>query len=58
MLYVVITYITIGLIALVFLPEHVNPRPKYTKTIFDRDEKINTESDEIEKVVEELLKDV
>jgi hypothetical protein len=61
MLYVVVAYITIGFIALVFLPEHAPAKKKYSRTIFDRDEKpkIHQKEDEdIEKIVDELLKDV
>lgn len=38
MLYVVCAYIAIGLLGIIFLPEHLEKNPKYTKTIFDREE--------------------
>lgn len=59
MLYVVCAYIGLCLVALVVLPGKTTDVPKERSSLFEKGEKIKCpEDDDIEKLVDELLKDV
>lgn len=59
MFYVVCTYIVVCILTAIIVPYTQESKPKCKiDTIFDREDKIDMESDEIEKVVQELLNDV
>jgi len=58
MLYVVVTYITVIFIAFVFLPEHVPAGKRPSTKIEKKEVKHPCDDDDIDKLVDELLKDV